>query len=297
MQLQITSNDGVTLNTKNKYCKEDISIELNAKELSIIPSATEQTNEGIFNKVTVAGDENIKPENIKLGVSVFGVLGELAPGIDTSQFRSMASLYSGNTSIEEVVGIDISNAKDLSYMFYGCTNLKKIEFVGICKNTITNFTQTFRECYALEELTLQNINFAKSTRATMTFYSCNKLKKVTFINCDFSNITTFSQFFAYCSSLENIDGEIDLLNSTNVGSIFQNSPNVKEMKLKNLKASLDISNLSKLSYDSLLYLLNNVQTVSNLTLKIGTTNLEKLNATEEGNQAILNATNKGWTVT
>lgn len=54
---------------------EGVHAALPTEELSVTPTTEEQTYEGVFSKVIVAGDEDLKPENIKKGVQVFGVSG------------------------------------------------------------------------------------------------------------------------------------------------------------------------------------------------------------------------------
>lgn len=74
-----------------KYGYDNVIVRaIESKELNIIPSSTEQVEEGIFNKVTVAGDSALSPENVKKDVEIFGVVGDFI-GTDTSDATAIAS--------------------------------------------------------------------------------------------------------------------------------------------------------------------------------------------------------------
>lgn len=90
MEITLTDKNGVILHTENKYCKENISVKVETREKIITPSQEEQVEEGIFNKITVAGDSNLIAENIKKDVSIFGVNGSLE-SLDTSDADATAN--------------------------------------------------------------------------------------------------------------------------------------------------------------------------------------------------------------
>ena len=75
MEITLKDKNGVILHTAKKHCKEDISIKIDTREIIVTPSNEEQVKEGLFNKITVTGDADLKPENIKVGTNIFGVEG------------------------------------------------------------------------------------------------------------------------------------------------------------------------------------------------------------------------------
>lgn len=95
MNITIKDKNGVLLKTQKKYCNEDIAISVDAKDLSIIPTTEDQTQEGLFSKVTVAGSSELVPENIKKGITLFGVEG----GFDAVDTRDATA-----TSNDVIVG-------------------------------------------------------------------------------------------------------------------------------------------------------------------------------------------------
>lgn len=98
MQIKIKDKNGIVLKTNKKYCEEDISVTAETEELNIVPNATEQINEGLFDKVTVAGDSNLVPENIKKGNTIFGVEGQF-DAVDTRDATAKANdLVVGRTA-------------------------------------------------------------------------------------------------------------------------------------------------------------------------------------------------------
>lgn len=98
MDITLKDKNGVVLHTANKYCEEDIQIGIKTEEIKINPSKEEQVQEGIFNKVTVAGDENLIADNILEGTSIFGVNGKVKV-LDTSDATATANdLLTGKTA-------------------------------------------------------------------------------------------------------------------------------------------------------------------------------------------------------
>ena len=114
---------------------------------------------------------------------------------------------------------------------------------------------------------------------------------------DLTGVTMMRYFFMYCTMLTEVEGELDIGFSTNNTAMFGSNgasapTSLQTIKLKNLSADLDIHYCTNLTHESLLYLINNAQTVESGTLTLGDTLLAKLTSEE-----IEIMTNKGWTVT
>ena len=227
----------------NKYGYNNVKVKaVESEELTIVPSTEEQVKEGLYGKVTVVGDNNLVPENIKEGTGIFGVEGKMPAGWDTSQIRQCYRMFQNNTEMIEAPYFDTSNVTNMTEMFNNCSNLKIVP------------------------------------------------------QFDTSNVTNMSYMFGSCSRLTEVGGLLDL------GKAYTS----KTSNYSNYKLDLHYSN--NLTHESLMNIINNLYDL-NLTYDVanggtlyrqscvlGSTNLAKLQATEEGLQALTNADAKGWNI-
>jgi surface protein len=298
INIKIQELDRCTIKDTREICIKEIPIYPKYEELNIIPSVEEQVNEGSFNKVTVAGDKDLKAENIKEGVNIFGVEG-----------------------VAKTTNAKITSANYLFYYGHRIDYLEEI--LALCDwNVITNCEKMFSYCMNLKELDLSTFDTSKVTSMYGMFENCYNLTKLDVSNFNTSNVTNMYYMFnqVFWRNKEHYDLDIsnfDASKVTNIGSMFGSSRYLVDLKfMKNLGKAytqktenysdyrLDLSSPYNLSYDSLMSVINNLYDL-NLTydvanggtlyrqeLKLGSTNLAKLTAEE-----IAIATNKGWNVT
>ena len=186
-----------------------------------------------------------------------------------------------------------SKVKNMSYL-YSNSMATNIDTSGLDMTSTENLESMYNRCEKLIDVDLSNKNATYIKGTSTMFYNCYSLKNVDLSGCDFGRITAaismngISSMFYGCSELEN------LVFGTNLGKGYTASAN-------NNNAKLDLSSCTKLTYDSLIDVINKLYDLASAgkntqKLVLGATNLAKLEATEEGQQAIENATIKGWNV-
>ena len=146
------------------------------QEKTVTPSAEGQVvkpdddYDGL-SKVIVEGDEDLKPENIKLGVNIFGVEGEYSVE-DSIITRSIDGIYV-NRSITSIG----------SSAFYGCTSLTAVSFPAC---TIIN-PGAFADCTLLTSVSFPVCTSIASKAGAIVpagpFQSCTSLTSVSFPAC------------------------------------------------------------------------------------------------------------------
>lgn len=192
--------------------------------------------------------------------------------------------------------IDTSNMEDFSYMFY-YSKFKELHFDEWNMSNARDMSYMFTSSI-LKEIDLSNCNLKNVSNMSFAFYSSLSLLEVNLTNCDTSNVTSINNIFNNCMVLATVKGILDFINVTSLsgafGSMSGNAPKLlEEIRIKNVNTSgLNLSYCEKLSYDSLIYLINNLlETTTTKTLNLGATNLAKLTDEEK---AI--ATEKNWTL-
>ncbi|MSE24043.1 BspA family leucine-rich repeat surface protein [Lactobacillus curvatus] len=141
-------------------------------------------------------------------------------------------------------------AKDVSYMFWGLTNLTTVQGLANLKGA-TNFTMLFASDSALQSVDATNLDFSKVTAMSSMFSDCEnlvsvgdtanwqlgqvttmascfrgdkKLNQLNSTNWDTANIQNMNNTFYNCTALTNLDvSKWQTTKMTNLGSTFSQS--------------------------------------------------------------------------
>lgn len=192
--------------------------------------------------------------------------------------------------------IDTSKMKDFTYMFYN-SNITELDFSNWDMSSASDISYMFYYS-KFTKIDISNCNLNKIRSLSYLCYNSSGLTEINLSNCDTSDVTDIASTFGSCSKLIKILGILDLTKVKNLNSAFGSSASsstklLEEVRIKNLNCTgLNLQYCTSLSYDSLIYLINNlVETTTAKTVSLGVTNLAKLTDEEK---AI--ATEKGWTL-
>ena len=113
------------------------------------------------------------------------------------------------------------NITDVSYLFYLCRNLKRVDMSRFRTNNITDMSYMFNGCYDLETLNMKGWNTSNVTNTRNMFRNCEKLTpKVSHFNM--SNVIDAEYMFYGCKALDGSQFLDWRLSSANIlASMFQ----------------------------------------------------------------------------
>lgn len=241
-------------------------------------------------------DETLPPMKLKEGVA-------LSLRYAFSEMKSL-------TELPDIAGID--RASIIAFMCKYCTALRSASLPDLPK--CTDATEAFEYCSAIERISVGNMptctNFycfalsAKSvksitigdapmvTNVNSVAYDCPALEEFT---ANFGNKINNARYMFYgCLKLRRINGVLDFSSATDFTGTFSLCSLLEEVRIKGLKASIDLSACANLSLESVRYLLENVQEVSSQRIDLSRKLLEA-NEEELGDLGDT-ASGKGWTI-
>lgn len=207
------------------------------------------------------------------------------PQLDTSNVSDMTGMFDECSSLTTIPQLDTSNVSYMTYMFDGCSSLTAIPQLNT--SNVTDMVYMFYECSSLTtipQLDTSNVKFMSNM-----FQYCSSLTSIP--QLDTSNAVYMSGMFWGCSNLTTIP-QLDTSNVTSMSDMFIGCSELTNLGgFRGLKTELNLSECPKLTHESLMNVLNNLETVSDVNLILGETNLAKLTDEEKSI-----ATNKGWTL-
>ena len=189
-----------------------------------------------INEVTSSIDGNIKPSNIKQGVSILGVQGTLEQGaevvkkykpkfisfqsapaidlseetrmLDTSLITSMTNMFSSSYATNiDVSEWDTSNVTNMTSMFY-YSKFATLDLSNWDTSNVTIMDGMFQSASNLTYLDLSNFNTynVKSGQAMANMFArCSNLVELNISNFTFSKSINVSAMFQYCRKLQKLD--------------------------------------------------------------------------------------------
>ena len=175
---------------------------------------------------------------------------------------------STSLTVPSTVVVNMGEATDLQNCFYKCTNLTSLILQAGFGQNATNLARCFSDCGNLTSLELPTGFGQNATNLARCFGGCSNLTSLALPTGFGRNATDLYYCFVICYELTEITGN------------------------PNFKTSVGFSDSIKLTHDSLMVIINGLQTVTETqTLTLGTENLAKLSDAEKQI-----ATNKGWTL-
>lgn len=186
-----------------------------------------------------------------------------------SETRNLSNLFIGNTKVTRLAlpaGLG-KNSKTISTLF-ALRSLESISIPDGFGSEATTLSNVFQHCSSLAAIHLPDGCGAKATNMTGMFSYCLYLRDLHLPAGFAQAATVVKDIFIMCGMLTNITGN------------------------PNFKVSLSLSGSPHLTHDSLMVVINGLQTVTTAQkLTLGTTNLARL--TDEEKKI---ATDKGWTL-
>ena len=144
--------------------------------------------------------------------------------IDTSELISTCDLFYNCTNLTYVnfIGSDFSKVETVERMFAVCKNLIKIDGLNdIDVSNVNNMGGLFTDCDNIPELDVKDWDVSKVTNFGAVFRRCYKLNKIDVSKWNTSNGSIMSGIFTNCTSLKEIDiYNWDTTNATTVSQMF-----------------------------------------------------------------------------
>ena len=119
------------------------------------------------------------------------------------------------TVIEGLENLNTEIVTNMSFMFYGCSNLTSLDLITFNTKNVTNMSGMFNGCKGLISIELSStFSTKKVTNMNAMFSECAKLQGLDFSSFDTENVTDMRNMFFNCKALKSLD--LSMFKTTNL---------------------------------------------------------------------------------
>ena len=178
----------------------------------------------IINNTNNSGDKLIRNREIINNLDII-IEGKINSKILTGSFRK-EGLYTVYLSSNEIF-------TNTSYMFYGCSSLKQIDFSNFDTREVTDMSYMFYECSSLEQINLASFNTDKVIDMSCMFSECSSLKNLDLLKFNTNQVQDMGMMFSGCTSLKQLNLSSFSTNKvTNMSSMFSGCSSLESLNLQ-----------------------------------------------------------------
>lgn len=134
---------------------------------------------------------------------------------------SMANLFFGCTSLQEISYFNVASVTDASNVFSGCRSLAKLP--AFVFSSIINATGMFKECSALIRVPAGMITSTAITNMSYMFNSCDTIREIPDLST--SNVTNMSYMYSVCRMITTVPS-MDTSKVTTMAFMFDGCVNL-----------------------------------------------------------------------
>ena len=187
-----------------------------------------------------------------LDLSVFNTNSVLKTNGMFRDCKGLISIKFGDKSVFDKV-------KEMSYMFFQCVKLEKLDLSNFNTKNVENMESMFNNCKSLNSITFgNNFDTSQVTDMNYLFFQCVKIPYLDLSNFNTKNVKNMKSMFDNCKSLKTIKFGDNFVaqNLNNMIEMFTACPNLEEINIPNF---------------------NNTQVTSMDNCFFGCTNLKSIN--------------------
>ena len=151
--------------------------------------------------------------------------------------------------IEGIENLNTENVKDMSDMFYDCSNLAELDVTHFNTANVTDMSSMFGFCSGLTSLDVTNFNTANVTNMEYMFKGCSNLAKLDVTHFNTAKVTTMDSMFSRCSNLAELDvTHFNTANVTNMYEMFNGCSNLVKLDVTHFNTA-EVTDMSYMFYD------------------------------------------------
>ena len=209
----------------------------------------------------VAADEGaVLPNNCSYLFADFKAIQIWLFNADATYVTDMSNMFWGcsNLSRVDMSGLQARQNTTTEGMFGKCTNLKLVNLNGFITTRVKNMSAMFIDCESLADLDLSGLVTARVTDMGGMFADCKSLQNLNISGLNTQSVTNMAGMFDNCESLTALD--LSSFNTAKVTSMYSMFDSCKSLK------TLDLSNFNTANVESMKWMFSDCSSLTDVNL-------------------------------